>query len=194
MSWRVTGSRHVLKDRWFSVRSDDCVTPSGMRIAPYYVVDVADFVHVVALDREGRIVLVRQYRHGLGGPSLELPGGNMDEADGADPVVTGLRELREETGYTDGRAEHVIALTPDPARYANRIHLVLVRDAVPGPASPDPGESLAVELVSRDEARRLAVTGGIMNAQHVGLLTIALARLDDGAEASSLEGGTGSRQ
>lgn len=179
MSWRVTGSRHVLKDRWFSVRADDCVTPSGVAIAPYYVVDVADFVHVVALDLDGRIVLVRQYRHGLGGPSLELPGGNMDAADRDDPVAAGLRELREETGYTGGRAEHVIALTPDPARYANRIHLVLARDVVPGPASPDPGETLAVELASREETRRLALTGGIMNAQHVGLLAIALARLDE---------------
>lgn len=181
--WTVTRSRHVLADRWISVRADDCVTATGVEVAPYYVVEFPDFVHVVALDRDGRIVLVRQYRHGLADMSLELPGGVMDAADG-DPTVTAARELKEETGYAGASFELVATLSTDPARYANRIHLVVARDVVPGEASPEPSETISVELVPRREALRLARTGGIMNSQHVGLMFIALsAEPDEPADA-----------
>lgn len=179
LKWRVTGSRYALRDRWLSVRADDCVTPSGVELVPYYVLEAPDFVHVVALDREERVVLVRQYRHGLGGVSLELPGGVMDAEDAGDPTVTAARELREETGYTAARFELVATLSVDPARYANKLHLVLARDVAAGPASPDPGEAIAVEVMPRHEAVRLALRGGIKSAQHVGLLMMALARLDE---------------
>lgn len=181
MRWRVTGSRYALQDRWLSVRADDCVTPSGVELAPYYVLEAPDFVHVVALDREEHVVLVRQYRHGLGDTSLELPGGAMDQEDAGDPTVTAARELREETGYTAARFELVATLSVDPARYANKLHLVLARDVVAGPASPDPSETIVVEALPRHEAVRLALGGGIKHAQHVGLLMMALARADESA-------------
>jgi len=93
----VTRSRHVYRDRWISVRADDCVTASGVEVKPFYVLEYPDWVHVVAVDRYDHILLVRQYRHGLGEVSLELPGGMMDRMD-VDPVAAGMRELLEETG------------------------------------------------------------------------------------------------
>ena len=183
MTWRVAASRYVLQDRWLSVRADDCVTASGVEIAPYYVLETADFVHVVALDGQERIVMVRQYRHGLGDTSLELPGGMMDAEDRGDATVTAARELREETGYTAARFEPVATLSVDPARFANRLHVVLARDVVPGRQDLDPAETIAVELLPRREAVKLALAGGIENAQHVGLLMMALARLDGGGSS-----------
>lgn len=171
--WTVRRSRHLLRSRWLSLRADDCTTATGADVSPYYVVEAPDFVHVLATDVDGLVVLVRQYRHGVGGPSLELPGGNADEGE-ADVVATAARELREETGFTGGRWEPVARLSPDPARYANRVHLVRATGVVPGPAEPEASEALEVVRVSPDAAIRLAVEGGIVNAVHVGLILLGL--------------------
>ncbi len=55
--WRITASRYVHKDRWISVRADDCVTEAGTRIAPYYVLEYPDWVHIVAVTPEHQLVL-----------------------------------------------------------------------------------------------------------------------------------------
>lgn len=172
-AWTVHGSTYPLADRWIRVRADDCVTESGVPVTPYYVLEFPDFVHVLAEDEAGLVLLVRQYRHGSGTPSLELPGGVMDAGD-ADILTTAARELREETGYAGGRLEPVVSLSVDPARYANRIHLVRAVGVRPGPAAPEADEAIEVVRVSRAEAMRLALSGAILNAGHAGLLLIGL--------------------
>ncbi|KAB1075778.1 NUDIX hydrolase [Methylobacterium planeticum] len=173
-SWTVQRSLYALRDRWISVRADDCTTASGATVAPYYVLEFPDFVHVVALDEAGRVVLVRQYRHGHRGHSLELPGGVMDPGE-TDLLAVAARELREETGYVGTSLTHLATLSVDPARYANRLHLVRATGLAAGSASPEPTEDIDVVLVPRDEAIRMALSGGIVNAAHVGLLLIGLA-------------------
>lgn len=173
-NWTIYRTTHVLQDRWISVRADDCSTPCGVEVAPYYVLEFPDFVHVFATDEADRVVLVRQYRHGLQGVSLELPGGIMDPHD-TDVVAVGARELREETGYVGGTLTQMAALSVDPARYANRLHLIRASGVIAGAANPEPTEDIEVVLVSRQEARRLAQSGEIINACHVGLMLMALA-------------------
>ena len=174
MTWTVTGSRHLHRDRWLSVRADDCVTQSGAIVAPFYVLEYPDWVHVVALDRADHVLLVRQYRHGLGGMSLELPGGMMDKAD-ADPVAAGMRELAEETGYAGDDRRLIASLSPNPATHANRLHVVLAQNVEPRrETSLDETEDVFCERVPCAEAVRLALEGGIMHAAHAGLLLMAL--------------------
>lgn len=173
-AWTVVRSRRVLEDAWFSLRADDCETPTGVPVDAYYVLDPPDFVLVLAFDSADRAVLVRQYRHPLGGLSLELPGGAVDP--GEDALAAGARELREETGYRAARLTPVIALSPNPARYANRVHLVRAEGAVPGPSAPEASEDIEVVLVPRTELATLAASGEIVSAMHVGLILAAMAR------------------
>ena len=103
--WTVRDSTYPLLDRWIRVRADDCATAAGVRVAPYYVLEFPDFVHVLAETVSGQIVLVRQYRHGIGASSLELPGGVMDPGE-SDILVTAAREgagddLRVQVEFTD---------------------------------------------------------------------------------------------
>jgi 8-oxo-dGTP pyrophosphatase MutT (NUDIX family) len=125
-AWRTLNSREVLRDRWISLRADDCVTADGLEISPYYVLDYPDWVHVVALDPLDRVLLIRQYRHGAGIVSVELPAGGVEPSD-ADILTAGARELAEEAGY-GGRVSLVGVNSPNPANHSNRIHTVLARD------------------------------------------------------------------
>ncbi|MCJ2069556.1 NUDIX hydrolase [Methylobacterium sp. J-030] len=175
-AWTVTTSRHVLQDRWISVRADDCVTPAGVSVAPFYVMESPVLAHVLAFDTDDRAILVRQYRHPLRILSLELPGGIVDAED-ADPVAAAERELREETGYTSGHLDHLATLAPNPGRSTSLIHLVLARRVMPGMATPEPSEDIEIVLVPRAELAALACSGAIVNAAHVGLIMVGLARM-----------------
>lgn len=170
MRWTVMGSRHVHRDRWISLRADDCVTPAGVSVSPYYVLEYPDFVGALVLDPGGHVVLVRQYRHGLGVVALELPGGLVDATD-AGPVGAAVREVAEETGYAGGTARLLRTLSTDPAKMANRFHLVLIEGATRSRAvAPDPGEEIEVVAVPIAKAVDLALGGAIVNATQVGML------------------------
>lgn len=150
------------------------MTETGAELSPYYVLEYPDFVHVLALDADSNVIFVKQYRHGLGAVSLELPGGVMDGQD-ADAIAAGARELREETGFGADQFRLVTRLATDPAKLANRLHLVLAENAYrAGAPAPESTENLTVERVPVQDAIRLAREGGIQNAQHVGLLFLGL--------------------
>jgi hypothetical protein len=91
--WETLGSRYVVKDRWLTLRTDDCRNADGQLIAPYYVLEYPPWVNVLALTPEHDAVLVRQYRHGVRRIILELPGGAVDEQD-ACVQDAARRELR----------------------------------------------------------------------------------------------------
>ncbi len=122
--WRVESSRYVIDDPWLRVRADDCVTEEGVRIAPFFVTEHPDWVIVVAIDVDGQLLLLDQYRHGWGVTSRELPTGAIDSGD-ADPIAAGRRELLEETGYGGGDWRLVATLAPNPANQSNRCHIAL---------------------------------------------------------------------
>lgn len=172
--WHVTQSCYPLRDRWLTVRADDCVTHDGAEIAPYYVLEYGDWVQVVALDANGNILLLRQYRHALGQVSLELPGGGMDAAD-ASPIEAGARELREETGFAATEWTHVASLSPNPATHTNLCHIVLAQ-GIEAASMPDDDPTERIELVRMPigDAIKLALEGGMIQAIHVAALTLAL--------------------
>ena len=184
--WSVGASRLVLQDRWISLRADDCVTASGRRVEPYYVLEYPDFAHVFATTCDDCVVLVRQYRHALGAVSLELPGGVVDPAD-ADPGAAGMRELLEETGFAGPSWRVSASLSADPAKFANRTHLVTAQgvERVSAPKL-DPGEDIEVVLTPMSELMTLIGSRRIVNACHVGLLMLALH--DTGRIAPAVEG------
>ncbi|WP_421739971.1 NUDIX hydrolase [Caulobacter sp.] len=171
--WRVTASRYVHKDRWIAVRADDCVTDEGVVVAPYYVLDYPDWVQIVALDAADNVLLIRQYRHGLGDFSIELPAGAMDASDD-DPLVAAARELLEETGCA-GDLTLIGQTSPNPANHANRIHTVVARNVVVvAEPADDPTERIERFWVTPEEAVRMAMTGEITTAIQIASLLVGL--------------------
>lgn len=175
--WSVKSSHYPLQDRWISVRADACVTASGTELTPYYTFDYPDFVHVLAVTADLKVVLTKQYRHGLGATVIELPGGMAEAAD-ANIVATGLRELLEETGFTAATTMETPPLSMDPAKFRNRLHLVVARGAIQSrPPALDVGEDIEVILATVPDCIAMVRQGRFVNAAHIGMLMIGLDRL-----------------
>lgn len=172
--WRVTASRYVHKDRWIAVRADDCVTDEGAVVAPYYVLDYPDWVEIIALDAADNVLLVRQYRHGLGGMSIELPAGGMEPTD-TDPCAAAARELLEETGCA-GVLTLVGETRANAGTHSNRTHIVLASQ-VTKIAEPkdDPTERIERLWVPAAEALRMAMAGELTVGMQVASLLRGLA-------------------
>jgi 8-oxo-dGTP pyrophosphatase MutT (NUDIX family) len=172
--WSADSSRVLVESPWIRLRAERCVTRRGAVLDPFYLLDYPDWVHIAAFDEEDRLLLVRQYRHGARQLSLELPGGVMDPHE-SDPIAAGARELLEETGHVAERLTHLARLSPNPSSHTNSVHILLGVDARPVRAQAlDATEDLVVEPTPWREAVRLALAGEIVNAQHVGLLFMAL--------------------
>ena len=81
--WKVLTSEYLARKPWFTVRHESLELPDGRRIPDYYVFEYPDWINVTAVTRDGRFVLIDQYRHGLGETSYEIPaGGKGDPAKG----------------------------------------------------------------------------------------------------------------
>ena len=98
--WEVISSEYIIRRPWLTARKDSLRLPDGRINPEFYVLEYPDWVNVIAIDKQGRHVMVRQYRHGLGEMSTELCAGVMEE--GETPEQAARRELAEETGYTGG--------------------------------------------------------------------------------------------
>ncbi|MBU1702225.1 MAG: NUDIX domain-containing protein [Candidatus Eisenbacteria bacterium] len=118
--WKLTSRRTLFESAPFRLREDRLVSPRTGDEAPYYVMECADWVNVVALTDDDQLVLVRQYRFGRETFTLEIPGGVVER--GEDPAIAAARELREETGYACGAIEPLGWHEPNPAIQNNRVH------------------------------------------------------------------------
>jgi ADP-ribose pyrophosphatase len=98
---------------------------------------------VVAVDGEGRVCVVRQYRHGILDFLWEIPAGKLDA--GELPQVCAVRELAEETGVTAKRWTSLGQYLPAPGIFNELIHLYLARDLLVGAATPDSDEDLEID-------------------------------------------------
>lgn len=175
--WKVTASRYLLRDKWLTVRADDCVTQSGATVAPYYVLEYPDWAHVAAFDGEGRLLVIRQYRHALGRVCVELPGGIVEAGDDS-PLTTARRELAEETGYEADQWESLGAFSPNPATHTNTFHGYLAAPvrflAAP---SPETTEDVTHEFISVSDLLGLISTSEFAQGMQVATVLLALRRL-----------------
>jgi 8-oxo-dGTP pyrophosphatase MutT (NUDIX family) len=159
--WQKLRSKPVGDFRIFTVRSDEKISPRTGKTHDFYIIDCVDWVNVLALTPGRELVMVEQYRHGSNTVELEIPGGIMDAADSS-PLETGVRELREETGYEGDDARVIGGVFANPAIMSNTSHIVLVENCQPKhPVQFDSGEDLATRLVPVAEMPKLVAEGKI---------------------------------
>jgi len=106
-SWTVLEQEDVSPSPWFPLMRDTVKLPAGLILNDYYYAPLGDVVQVLALTPQHEVVLVRQYKHGIGQILLELPGGMQQPGKGI--IESALAELEEETGVK-GEADKLISL------------------------------------------------------------------------------------
>lgn len=146
----LVASEVVHRGRILEFRVDTVEWADGRRVRR----DVAGHpgaVAIVALDPDGRVLLVRQWRHPAGRALLEIPAGTLDRdpATGAteDPDRAARRELEEETGFRAGRWERLADFWTAPGFATERMYLYLATDLAPADGGLGPDEDEALELV-----------------------------------------------
>ncbi len=169
-SWPRLSSKAVGDFHIFQIRSDRKRSPRTGRSHDFYVIDCVNWVNVIALAPDKQLVMVEQYRHGSDTVELEIPGGMMDSTDQS-PIVAGLRELREETGY-EGELPVIIGeIFPNPAIMSNTCYTLLVQNCHLRHAPAfDHGEDLITRVVPVDKLPDLVSSGQIRHSLVVAAL------------------------
>lgn len=173
--WKTLSSDLLVNDQWVTLRADRCEREDGLIIEPYYVWETRDFGHAIPVLADGRIVLVRQYRHATGMFGLEFPGGVLDE--GEAPLTGARRELQEECGATGGDWSNIAAFYPNPARQTNRFHCFLgVGVELTESTAFDPNEELELHLLTSAELDQAITDGTFHQASHIAAYLMAKIR------------------
>lgn len=175
--WKVRGSKTVYERGIVRLREDDCAHVERPIAHRFFVMEFLDWVNVVPVTPEGQVILVRQYRHGIQAPTLEIPGGTLDKGEN-DPAGAAARELEEETGYRAERLELLGSVATNPAVQNNYCHFYLARDAVKvSDQHLDDTEDIRVELVPLADVRGLIRSGEIVHSLGILGLLYGLERL-----------------
>jgi ADP-ribose pyrophosphatase len=147
----------------FQVRRVQSTSPRTGEHRTVSLLTTGNWINVVALTPDEQVVLVRQFRHGTGEFTLEIPGGLIDPGEGPQQAAT--RELLEETGYAGSAPLPLGVVDPNPAFLNNRCFTVLVEGCRPAASpTPDDGEDIEVELMPLDSIPTAIADGRIRHA------------------------------
>lgn len=161
--WKTIKSGIVLDNNWLRVRQDTCRLPDNRVVDDYFIIEKPDIVAIFAVTKGRKVLLVKQYKHGIDDILLELPGGYLGR--GESPLEAAERELAEETGYTSSKLKEIGILVNDPSNMTNLIHVFLAQDASETTAPQfDTHEELQVELIGIEDLLHLIIAGKV-NAQ-----------------------------
>ena len=127
--------------------------PDGRIIPDFYTARMGDYALVYAVTTEGKVLVLRQYKHGLGRVCLTFPGGYV--APGEDPAVAAERELLEETGYRGGKLTSLGSFVTNANQGCNTAHLFRV-DGCQRECDPDSGDLEEMELTLFEPAELLS--------------------------------------
>lgn len=159
--WRRRTSRHLYQSKWFSVRQDELTLPNGEDIT-YTVIEHPGYAMVVPLLSDGRVVMVRVFRHSLQRTLMECPSGGLD---GDAPERAAHRELEEETGYRAGALTALGSYYGSSGISNERFHLFLATDLrADGVLQRESTEQMELALVPLIELRVAALRGELTDA------------------------------
>ena len=170
MGWKKLSEKYLFDDPpWLKIREDKLMAPNGNIKESYYVFEYPDWANTIALTTDGKFVMVRQYRHGIGKSSYELSAGVCEK--GETPLVSAQRELLEETGYSGGNWSHWMSNSANPSTHDNLVHCYIATNVVKThDQNLDPTEDISVHLLTFGEVLELLKNDKIIQALHASAL------------------------
>lgn len=163
MSYKIVSSEYLIKRPWLTARRDKVQLPDGRINPEYYVLEYPTWINVIAITKEGQMVLVRQYRHGLQRTNFEIVAGCMEE--GEQPIDAAKRELMEETGFGGGEWQEIMQLCANPSTTNNMTHSFLAKGVERiSTQHLDATEDIEVYLFPQEEVRQMLERGDFVQA------------------------------
>ena len=163
--WEEVSTEHIVKDEWIDFRKTAFRFPDGNIFEPFYTYSRRDYVVVVALDEEGRLICVKQFRQGIREITTEFPAGGIENED---PLVAAKRELVEETGYESDEWEHLLSIPSNATIADNWAHIYAATNCRKiADQSLDEMEFLNVKLYTPQEIDTMIKEGNFKQAMHV---------------------------
>ena len=174
---KILKSKMIYEGKVFGVRQDDVQEPNGVR-ATRVVITHPGSVVVLPVLKDGRILMIEQYRHATRQYLWELVAGRIDEGESVKEAAA--RELKEETGYTAKRFTEFLDVWPTPGFLEERMHILLAEGLTAGEATPEEDEKIISHGYSVSELKRMMKTGKLRDGKSIAGILYYLTFLKQG--------------
>jgi len=159
IKWKLLGKKSVFDSKWLSIEDRSYELPDGKIVEGYFHLNRPDYVLILAMDKDKKIVVEKQYRRGVDDFVYELPAGwiNKDET----PLDAAKRELLEETGFV-GIGSQVFEIYPQPGFCSMKAYVVILKiqdEKVQEKQEED--ETLSYELIDVDKIKKMVADNEI---------------------------------
>ena len=164
----ILNSEILYTGKVFSLQRDTVIEPGGVRAERDIIVHPGSVV-VLPIFEDGRVLLIRQYRHSVGEFLWELVAGRKEPNE--TPAVGARRELLEETGYTAKRLRKLCRVIPTPGFVNEWMWIYAAEQLVLGPAQPEEDEKITPRKFTWKQVDSMIERGTLHDAKSiVGLL------------------------
>lgn len=167
MSYDILKSENIYRGKIFSIKKDIITLPNGKTTTRETVIH-GGAVGMLPVDNNGKILLVRQYRHSAKDMTLEIPAGTIEK--GEDPFDCAAREIQEETGYKSNNISFMFKMYSAIGFCNEQLYIYICKDLVESYAEPDEDEFITVERYTIDECISLIGTGKICDSKTIAAL------------------------
>ena len=177
LAWEEISTEHIIQDEWIDFRKSAYRYPDGRVFEPYYSYSRRDYTVIVASDKDGNYLCVRQFRQGIRQVTTEFPAGGIERSDGKEygdreSAETALncakRELMEETGYVSDDWTHLITIPSNATIADNYAYVFMAKNCKKtGTQHLDETEYLNVVKHTKEEIEELIHKGQFQQSVHV---------------------------
>jgi ADP-ribose pyrophosphatase len=168
---QILKSEVLYQGKVFSLRRDTVIEPGGVQVERD-IIEHPGSVVVLPIFKDGRILLIRQYRHSVGEFLWELVAGRKEPNES--PVAAARRELIEETGYTATRLRKMMRIVPTPGFVNEWMWIFAAEGLAQGEAQPEEDEKITPRIFSLKQAEMMIERGALRDAKSIcGILYYA---------------------
>lgn len=161
--WKTIKSEYLIRRPWLTARRDTVELPNGNINPEFYVLEYPAWVNILAITKDKKFVMIRQFRYGLNETRYELCAGVVDP--GETPLEAAKRELWEETGYGNGKWEKMVEISANPSTTNNLTYCYVATDVeLISSQHLEKTEDISVHLLTVDEVRTLLLDDKIKQA------------------------------
>lgn len=167
--WTLLSSKDVSPNSWFPIESRTYKLPNGNIVEDFTVTTIADVSMVIPVTKDGKLVMVRQYKPGVDEITIEFPAGRI-ETKHVDFLDLARHELEEETGIKSEKLEEFGVFACFTTKGSERVHAFIARDVEFNSVQHfDPNEDIEVVQFTPGELDQMILSGQIVSSQAIAV-------------------------